>query len=227
MNYPNIEKSAFKRGEYVGYCDGAWRIKKDSGSGLWWAYPPQNSAHELFRADTLGQVSATLEDLCTRRLNPLSRVKVGSPSMLTGKAPTKRLRKRRAKTESLPAGYYANPLSRVKVGSPSQRPSLLVVSEHGDPSPRLKKRRAKTAQLKRPGAYANPRHWQGPKGDYKIARAGRDNDPETLTYPYRVQEQKQGAEWVTVAGFERKKDAHEYAQARHAVTPHMRIRVQT
>ena len=92
----------------------------------------------------------------SREPNPLSRVKPNSPSMATGRPPSKRLRKRRAKTESLPAGYYANPLTRVKVGSPSQRPSLPVVAEHGDPSPRLKKRRAKTAALKRPGAYANP-----------------------------------------------------------------------
>lgn len=26
----NIEKSAFRRGEYVGYCQGAWRIRRSS-----------------------------------------------------------------------------------------------------------------------------------------------------------------------------------------------------
>ena len=102
----------------------------------------------------IDDVSAVLET--SRKSNPLSRVKPNSPSMATGRPPSKRLRKRRAKTEALPPGYYANPLTRVKVRSPSQRPSLPVVAEHGDPSPRLVKRRERTAKLKRPGAYANP-----------------------------------------------------------------------
>lgn len=41
--------------------------------------------------------------------NPLTRVKKTSPSMATGKAPSTRLKKRRAKTAKAPAGYYANP----------------------------------------------------------------------------------------------------------------------
>jgi len=41
--------------------------------------------------------------------NPLTRVKKSSPSMATGKAPSARLKKRRAKTAKAPAGYYANP----------------------------------------------------------------------------------------------------------------------
>lgn len=144
--------------------------------------------------------------------NPLSRVKVGSPSMLTGEAPTKRLRKRRAKTEQLPAGYYANPLSRVKVGSPSQRPSLLVVSEHGDPSPRLKKRRAKTAALKRPGAYANPVESLYPAG-------GREN-------PYRVEYKNPGAKiWLYVGSFVNKGLAEQYARAYFAAHPTKAVRV--
>jgi hypoxanthine phosphoribosyltransferase len=43
--------------------------------------------------------------------NPLTRVKKSSPSMATGKAPSTRLKKRRAKTAKAPAGYYANPKS--------------------------------------------------------------------------------------------------------------------
>lgn len=81
--------------------------------------------------------------------NPLSRVKVGSRSQRTKAAPTKRLRKRRAKTEKAPAGFYANPLVRVKVGSPSQLTGA-------PPSARLKKRRKATAKTKNPGVYANP-----------------------------------------------------------------------
>lgn len=44
-----------------------------------------------------------------RKANPLTRVKRGSKSMTTGKTPTDRLVKRRAKTARGPAGYYANP----------------------------------------------------------------------------------------------------------------------
>lgn len=44
-----------------------------------------------------------------RSRNPLTRVRVNSPSMATGDAPSKRLIKRRKKTAKAPAGYYANP----------------------------------------------------------------------------------------------------------------------
>lgn len=29
MNHHNIDKSAFRKGEYVGYCHGVWRIWRD------------------------------------------------------------------------------------------------------------------------------------------------------------------------------------------------------
>jgi len=39
--YSNIEKSAFRRGEYVGYAAGCvWRIQRcNSSYGNWYAYP--------------------------------------------------------------------------------------------------------------------------------------------------------------------------------------------
>ncbi len=46
-----------------------------------------------------------------RRANPLTRVKVKSPSMATGAPPSKRLTKRRKATAKAPQGYYANPVS--------------------------------------------------------------------------------------------------------------------
>lgn len=45
-----------------------------------------------------------------RKANPLTRVKRNSPSQATGKAPSKRLVKRRARTARAPAGLYANPI---------------------------------------------------------------------------------------------------------------------
>lgn len=99
----------------------------------------------------------------TLKKNPLSRVKLNSPSMATGEPPSKRLKKRRKDTQSAPPGYYANPihmnssgdgvraknpLSRVKLNSPS-----MATGEA--PSKRLKKRR-KNTQDAPPGYYANP-----------------------------------------------------------------------
>ena len=44
--------------------------------------------------------------------NPLSRVKVKSPSMRDGEAPSDRLVKRRKKTTRAPEGFYANPAAK-------------------------------------------------------------------------------------------------------------------
>lgn len=66
LNYPNIERSAFRRGEYVGYdCQGErYRIKKDGPRkerGSWWIYPQTPNAIPCFYAGTLGLVSKRLE----------------------------------------------------------------------------------------------------------------------------------------------------------------------
>ncbi len=44
MNYPNIERSAFRRGEYVGYSNGkVYRItKSNSSDGVWVAHNQDN-----------------------------------------------------------------------------------------------------------------------------------------------------------------------------------------
>jgi hypothetical protein len=50
-----------------------------------------------------------------RKQNPLSRVKVKSPSQRTGNAPSKRLVSRRKATNKAPQGYYANPARVARV----------------------------------------------------------------------------------------------------------------
>lgn len=55
MSHHNIEKSAYRKGEYVGYADGAWRISRN-GNG-WQA---RKGAHCLI-ASTLGHLSLLLE----------------------------------------------------------------------------------------------------------------------------------------------------------------------
>lgn len=58
----NIERSAIRRFEYVGYGGGlAWRVRKD-GCGSWEALPP-GAEHTYMRAPTLARLSAKLEAL--------------------------------------------------------------------------------------------------------------------------------------------------------------------
>jgi hypothetical protein len=49
QSLPNVEKSAFHKGEYVGYAIGkVWRIKKTNSSyGNWVAMPPPVDANRL------------------------------------------------------------------------------------------------------------------------------------------------------------------------------------
>lgn len=53
-NLPNIEPSAFREGEYIGYADGIWRIRKSDGK---WA---ATQASRVFRAATLEEMSTML-----------------------------------------------------------------------------------------------------------------------------------------------------------------------
>lgn len=53
-----IEKSAFRSGEYVGYCDGAWSVRKVA-SGLWEAR--KQSGADYFRASSLENIGRGLD----------------------------------------------------------------------------------------------------------------------------------------------------------------------
>jgi hypothetical protein len=55
--HSRIEKSGFHPGEYVGYCDGAWRIKKSDN--LWEARKADGS--DFFRASTLEKIGNGLD----------------------------------------------------------------------------------------------------------------------------------------------------------------------
>jgi len=48
-NYPNIEKSAFRKGEYVGYCEGRiYHIKRSKNTfWTWAAYDCENSSDQI------------------------------------------------------------------------------------------------------------------------------------------------------------------------------------
>jgi hypothetical protein len=56
--HSRIEKSAFNAGEYVGYCDGVWRIAKING--LWRAAKRDGS--DSFKARTLDGIGKGLDE---------------------------------------------------------------------------------------------------------------------------------------------------------------------
>lgn len=66
-----------------------------------------------------------------RRANPLTRVKVKSPSMATGAPPSKRLTKRRKATAKAPQGYYANPVKFQHSVHAADRMDNVVQARHG------------------------------------------------------------------------------------------------
>ncbi len=59
---PNIEKSAFRRGEYVGYAHGVWRIKRaaDPRFGVWVAVHRDDPNRTPLAAGTLEGISQKL-----------------------------------------------------------------------------------------------------------------------------------------------------------------------
>jgi len=61
-NYHNIEKSAFRKGEYIGYCEGRiYHISKSNSSyGTWFAYNRDNYNDQIF-AFGLAAMSEKLE----------------------------------------------------------------------------------------------------------------------------------------------------------------------
>ncbi len=59
--------------------------------------------------------------------NPLTRVKINSPSMATGEAPDVRLIKRRKKTAKGPVGVWANPINHY--GDPDQKFWFVVLAQ--------------------------------------------------------------------------------------------------
>lgn len=64
-NYLNIEKSAFRPGEYVGYSNGAWLIRKTNSSyGNWSARHRDDNRKPLIFGFTLDEISKKLSADC-------------------------------------------------------------------------------------------------------------------------------------------------------------------
>jgi hypothetical protein len=72
ITYHNIEKSAFRAGEYVGYAGDVWRIRK-CGYGGWEARRdkvPNTPRDPLYlRTRTLREMSAELARIASEHMN--------------------------------------------------------------------------------------------------------------------------------------------------------------
>lgn len=113
----NVEKSAFRKGEYIGYGGGdVWRIVKNGNT--WRATPRKDINLREFSASKLKEISAGLESLTApeRKTNPATRKRaISRPSQVTKKAPTKRLVSRRKAAAKKPVkGYFPNPIDTDK-----------------------------------------------------------------------------------------------------------------
>lgn len=60
--FPNIDRSAFRRGEYVGYADGVWKIRR-TGSGGWYAANRDNPDAAQISGKTLAEISRRLQEI--------------------------------------------------------------------------------------------------------------------------------------------------------------------
>lgn len=72
-NYPNIEKSGFRKGEYVGYSEGkVYRISRSNSSfGDWFAHNQDNYNDQIF-AFGLASMSAKLKEKAVTQWKPTS-----------------------------------------------------------------------------------------------------------------------------------------------------------
>jgi len=58
QHLPNIDKSAFRRGEYVGYADGVWRITRRDQTA--WVARHREGKHPAIVERTLADISGQL-----------------------------------------------------------------------------------------------------------------------------------------------------------------------
>ena len=61
QNYTNIEKSAFRKGEYVGYGSGVWLIRKSRNRPGLWVAESRDDKRDSIYAPSLKVLSAILQ----------------------------------------------------------------------------------------------------------------------------------------------------------------------
>lgn len=73
--YHNIDKSAFRKGEYVGYGNGAWKVSK---SGNRWQ---ARKGSEYFFGDTLRDISEQLAERNAAYAQAIRAARIPNPFM--------------------------------------------------------------------------------------------------------------------------------------------------
>ncbi len=63
--HPNIEKSAFRCGEYIGYCNGAQRIRKGGQGWETYALGPSSGVFTYATAGTLFELGRKLAHIAS------------------------------------------------------------------------------------------------------------------------------------------------------------------
>lgn len=63
--HPNIDKSAFRKGEYVGYCNGAQRIRKGGQGYETYSLGSQSGAFTYATAQTLFELGGKLAHIAS------------------------------------------------------------------------------------------------------------------------------------------------------------------
>jgi hypothetical protein len=61
-NLENIEKSSFRKGEYVGYANGVWAIRRANTSYGNWSAEKRDERNVRIYAHTLEQMSSRLKE---------------------------------------------------------------------------------------------------------------------------------------------------------------------
>jgi len=74
-----IEKSAFRRGEYVGYAGGVWNIRKSAGMGGWKATFRDDPKRAYLFAKTLKELDKQLGEIQPVNKNPRRKTKRATP----------------------------------------------------------------------------------------------------------------------------------------------------
>jgi len=77
--YQNIEKSAFRKGEYVGHATGTWRIRRDGKGWLAIAGSIPGHSGRTLRGATLRDISKQLETVNAQIAQTLRAIALPNP----------------------------------------------------------------------------------------------------------------------------------------------------
>lgn len=108
-SFHNIAPSGFRRGEYVGYADGTWKIKRADKGSIYWRATHSSGAN--FIAKSLGEISKKLEQYELKK-NPIA---VFNPPKVAGTIYNNAIEIKAQKTGGPLKGHYKHIFDSKKV----------------------------------------------------------------------------------------------------------------